>query len=142
MTIDEIIKKATIEFPRFLNLKEGEELLDYIAEKLPATIRYNASYTGLLNQGKSSKKYDPKISGSITSINTPMAFDNFESFLVLKNDISKIKSLQFILVPDWEIGDYRKEVIQLWGEVRNIIGEYFKKSKDREYEKTIRIHTN
>ena len=130
MSIDKLIEKTTIEFPRKLSLKGAEGLIDYIAEKLPANIHYNVSYHRSVipkEEDKGFSKQDGTVNIAATIMDTKksMAFDTCE-FNPSKEDSSNLSSIRFQLVPDWELFDYRPEVILLWDDVRRIVKDYFK----------------
>ncbi|GBE20134.1 MAG TPA: hypothetical protein ENG87_04845 [Candidatus Pacearchaeota archaeon] len=61
----------------------------------------------------------------ITCFRKPIAFDSFE-FTPSKKDSSKLASIQFNMVPDWELDEYRPEVRKLWRNVREVVKQYFK----------------
>jgi len=132
MSIDELLKKTTINFPRAINLEESEKLLEYISEKLPGNINYVITYyksffydemagkagnsTGTLN-----------INANIKNSKEIMAFDNM-GMLSSNEDVSKLSSIEFSKTPGWSIADYRPEIQRLWDNVRNIVDAYFKEN--------------
>lgn len=130
MSIDEVIEKSTINFPRALALKEAEELIEHLAKKLPANIHYKVSrHKSIGYQEKDERVLKQEgtvnISATVINIKEPMSFDVCE-FKPSMKDTSKLSSINFQLIPDYEIHDYRPEVIKLWGDVRKVVEDYFK----------------
>lgn len=130
MSIEEIIAKTTIELPRSLTLEEAEKLINYIAKELPGNINYNASYYNSVFHGPdngeiSKQKGTANMTAIVNSLGNLAVFDSFQ-FKPPEEDTSKFSTIRFQIVPDWELSDYRPEVRQLWDEVREIVGQYFK----------------
>ncbi len=127
MSIDELIKKATIDFPRALNLEEAEKLINHLAENLPARIDYTITSNKMIivDPGEEIFKQEGtvKITANITHSTKPNAFDSCE-FNPHGQDSSKLSSMKFQLTPGWELSDYRPEVQQLWEDVRKVVTYY------------------
>lgn len=132
MSIEEIVEKTRIELPMPLSLKGAEKLLYYLAEELPANVSYQIShhksiYRPFRESGRKILKQDGTIviSGSISNLEKPFAFDFFQFRASDKGDTSKLSVIRFNLVPDWELSDYRPEVIKLWDDVKEKVRQYF-----------------
>ena len=134
MSIDEIVEKTTIELPMSLSLKGAEKLLYYLAKELPANVSYQilhhkSIYRPFRESGRKILKQDGTIviSGSISNLEKPLAFDFFQLQASDKgrDDTSKLSVIKFNLVPGWELSEYRPEVIKLWDNVRVKVGQYF-----------------
>jgi len=133
---EEVIKGSTIRFPRGLTFKEGEQLLKYIASYLPADVDYVASYHKsfiheLENQWTNEvNSIGPKtynIRGKIISRKKAMAFDSFEGIFDITNE--PFMGIKFTPIPGYNLNEHRKEVIELWDDVRNLIRIYFETHK-------------
>ncbi|MBU1199895.1 MAG: hypothetical protein KKF46_02960 [Nanoarchaeota archaeon] len=127
MTIEKIIEKATINFPKPLCLKATEELLKYIAESISANINYHAGYFNNLNNKEGIVTSDMgtiNITGTITRLSNPIAFDSFEIF-PYRNDTTKADKMQFTMVPAWDLTDYQEQNLELWEDVRTVVDKYF-----------------
>ncbi len=133
MSIDEIVEKTTIELPMPLSLKGAEKLLYYLAEEMPANLIYQilhrkSIYRPFRESGRKILKQDGTIviSGSISNLEKPFAFDSFQLQASDEDrDTSKLSVIRFNLVPGWELSEYRPEVIELWGQVRKKVRQYF-----------------
>jgi hypothetical protein len=129
MELQDIINKATIEFPRPLNLKESNKLLKYISKNLPGNVNSNIEQhkVWLYDKEKNKSRKDNgtlKIYCNINNSNKPDEFDSMvlESW---KEDSSYIGSIKFKVDDD----DQRvyKRVFPLWDNVRDIVNDYFRK---------------
>jgi len=133
MLIEEILKRSTIELPGSLTLKEAENLIDYLAEKLPAYVDYHISHhkSILHSPGEGVLKQDGtvKISVNVTNLEKPFAFDNFEFRASDQSeDTSRLSVIRFQLVNGRKLFEYRPEVRELWDQVREKVGQYFGES--------------
>ena len=126
MTLEEIIKQTSIEFPKEINLSEAEKLIRYIAQNLSVEIRYNSENHIIISQ-KYLKDNFSEINGSINSLKNKMAFDSFRFEQSQKNH-SKFTKIKFQTIPRYKINEYRTEVKELWNNVRNVVNNYFLKS--------------
>src|SRR3989344_7932877 len=128
MTIDEVISEAEIQFPTLLSRKEAEELLMYIAVKLPGRVHYRTQYSRSIDPNDCSELQTEgralKINGDISRVGSPMAFDTFY-IEPSEEDTSKLRMMKFQLVPGWELGEYRPEIKQLWEDTRGLVDAYF-----------------
>ena len=131
MTIDEVISEAEIQFPTLLSRKEAEELLMYIAVKLPGSVHYRTHYSRFVDPNDCSELQIEgralKINGDISRVGSPMAFDTFY-IEPSEEDTSKLEIMKFQLVPGWELGDYRPEIRGLWNDTRRLIDAYFEET--------------
>lgn len=131
MTLEEVIKKSRIVLPKNINTYEAEKIIKYLAKKLPAEINYEISCSKFLNYDKdfrfNTKTSSTKINGRIDYLNSiPLGSDNFE-FEKSQKDMLKFKTIQFQIVPGWELSDYRPEIKQLWDKTREVVNNYFLK---------------
>jgi hypothetical protein len=129
MSIDELAKKMTIDFPRPVSRVGAEVLLSYIAGKLPGRVNGKIDY--FINyifdpeeKDVSEDKGTLSIVATLVRDKNVMASDAFES-KPWKQDTSYISGITFQRVPDWDLPDYRKEVQELWDDIRKIIGNFF-----------------
>ena len=141
MTVDELVEdniigRSTINFPRGLKFKEGENLLEYIAIFLPANVMYRISYNrGFIHEIEELRENkvnaigpeNYKISGRINSRKKAMAFDSFEGIFDRTNE--PFMGIKFTPIPGYNLNEHRKEVIELWDNVRNLIRIYFEAHK-------------
>jgi len=128
MALDEVLQKAKIEFPRAIGIENAKELLLYISEKLPGRVNFNTKQYQSAGYNEEEKKNKMEngtleISGNIIPSKDPMEFDTFQ-LKPWEEDTSYVSSLEFQLVPDWEIRDYYR-VEPLWNNVRKIVDDYF-----------------
>ena len=131
MSLETLINKSTVKFPRPLSLKETEKLFSYLTKNLPARITYHADYLMNLRNEDNRVCKDPgtaSISGTI-SIDTSHAFDGFES-KEYSEDATKISAIKFILTPGYDIEEeYTQDVRSLWNSVKEKVSDYFSQSK-------------
>jgi len=131
MTIDEVISEAEIQFPISLSRSGAEELLRYIAVKLPGRVHYRTHYSRFIDPNDCSEPQTEgralKINGDISRVGSPMAFDTFY-IEPSEEDTSKLEIMKFQLVPGWELGDYRPEVRELWADTRRLVNAYFEET--------------
>ncbi|MEK6879925.1 MAG: hypothetical protein AABY22_09975 [Nanoarchaeota archaeon] len=129
MTIEEVVKKSTIKFPKNMSLNQAESLIVYIAKKLPAIVNYTISQQITDGYYTDSKEFfrskgTAKIRGARNQSTKPFTFDSFTFKHSVRNN-STFSLMQFELTPDWELSEYRPEVRKLWDDIRKIINEYF-----------------
>jgi len=119
-----------------LELPEFKKLLRYVATNLPGDINYKVSYfENLIHRNPQSKYHlavrengTVSVGGTIRHLHVPTAFDQFGT-LPDEEDSSRIKAVRFNMVPGWELQDYRKEVVALWGDVAGYARIYFVDAK-------------
>ncbi len=136
MTLEDVLAKSEIIFPRFLNLDEMNGLLEYYNTKGKIAVRYQLTMQHDLGIPlPPSKTEDPldlrnfyllTLSGRITSLQDHYALDSFE---VLGQHEQGIKGLRFQLIPGYELNEYRPEVVALWNKVKTLTEKYFKSEK-------------
>ena len=131
MTIDEVISEAEIQFPISLSRSGAEELLRYIAVKLPGRVHYRTHYSRFIDPNDCSELQIEgralKINGDISRVGSPMAFDTFY-IEPSEEDTSKLEIMNFPLVPGWELRQYRPEVRELWADTRRLVNAYFEET--------------
>jgi hypothetical protein len=126
--IEEIIEATTIKFPRPIDREDSENLLGYLAKKLPGNISGKVEYyisfnhPNLINDGVLKEEGTLKISGVITSYD-PLVFDTFES-KPWNDDTTYISEIAFSM-GNGNLSEYNQEKRQLWGNVRELVGQYF-----------------
>ncbi len=125
-------QKATILFPRGLDLKESEVLLSYIALNMPADISYKVSqHKDLITQSVSELGQLKNISGSFElggTIKSGAIIGSFDSFNVkseYRNSNANVYSLDFWPIPGYSLQEHRKEVRDLWDDTRKVIKRHF-----------------
>jgi|SRR3989344_1912032 len=128
MTLDTLTQISRIEFPQPLTLKRTKGLLKYLAINLPAEIRYTTESLETIYyipEEFKTKRHQGSvsISGNIHDVRNH-TLDYF-STKHAECDTSRIKGLQFQLVPEWDLEEYRPEVRQLWQNVRTQVQNYF-----------------
>lgn len=120
-TLDDVIKRSTVEFPRALSLTGIKCLFRAMEVALQAEVTLDVSYT----------LRDHVSSYSNLSINGKIKFggsdkyvsDSFESYNSNSSN-DRIKGIRFRSIPGYKLGEHRKEVVTLWDKVR----EYVKKN--------------
>jgi hypothetical protein len=130
MAIDEVIDRATINFPGHLNLRNAERLLQYISENLPGNVHYfienHNNFLYDREKGKPVKDRGTlKISANFSDSKEALYFDTAQLEPWSKNT-SYVSSMRFQMIPGWELLDYSR-VLPLWDNVRKLVGEYFDK---------------
>lgn len=132
MAIDDVLEKATIEFPRKLDLRNAENLLKSIAKDLHGNVRYtiseqkNIGYHIIESQDFQEKTINIQVNGSIDTKNFVLGPFKLRT---AENNYSSFSGINFQITPGWDIEDYRPEVIKLWDDVRKVVTNYFKKNK-------------
>lgn len=144
MSIEEVIKHTTIEFPRLINLRESEKLIDYLAKKMPADIDYNLSFhkeicNDRCRKGTFIADTDVDITATIRgdtryfpaseSCQFKKSIDRPELFAINKLSGIKLSAIKFVVIPNYELHNYSQETKCLWSKVRNVVKEYFSLKK-------------
>ena len=139
MTLEEVMEKSRIEFPKAISLKEAEDLLNYLAENLPADIKYHLGQNKSILHGND--EHISQYQGSV-NITANIACLKIRQFLIVSDscelkshfqdinqfqDTSKFSEMQFQVIPGYNLAEHRPEIVQLWTEVRTVVTEYFKK---------------
>jgi len=126
MSLEEVLDKSKIDFPKGLNLEQIEDLLKYLAEKLRADIIYNPSYHKSITPVEGRVKISD---GSFNISGTISLGGRFDSFTMDSNCVSegiyKVRKLEFNRTPGWKIDNYREEIRKLWDDVREAVRGYF-----------------
>jgi len=127
-SLDDMLKKSTIRFPEPLAVNETRKLLGYIAKTLPANINYHtAQHFSIYAENKRvvSEPGTLSVTGTIRSLKESMAFDSFSS-VPSDEDIARISSLRFSLIPGYELSEHDAEVVKLWKDVKTLAEAYFR----------------
>ncbi|MEK6885468.1 MAG: hypothetical protein AABX17_00720 [Nanoarchaeota archaeon] len=124
-----LIQRATIRFPRAVSLNETEDVLKFVAKKLPANVNWTSQYYKNIFHTPERKflteSGSVSLTAMITSLKTPFAVDTFET-LRFDRDSSRIEGLRATLIPGYDlISEYRSEAVQLWDNVRKQTKAYF-----------------
>lgn len=132
--LQEILEMATIRFPEEIGLEEAQEMVYYVLKKLPGRAHYHCGYH--MSAGKSfeydsfySQRGTVDIAGMITR-EDGSAFDGFNGIISRGEDTSKFAGMRFSVVPGWDLSEYRREVLNLWSDVRKYVNEYFQEKKN------------
>jgi hypothetical protein len=130
MSLDEVLEKTTIEFPRPINREEAEKLLLYIAKNLQADVRSIIKYRLTYYHDEIHKYITEdggtlRIDATVSSLKTPALFDSFHSE-PHERDRSYISEIVFGRVPGWELANYGEEKVKFWDDVRVVVNKYFK----------------
>lgn len=129
MSVDELTKKTTIEFPRPIGREHAEKMLCYISSHLPGDVNGKVEY--FINYRCDSKKKDSlEEKGTLTlfvNVNNSKKIPSFDTFVSSpwKEDSSLISKIEFQKIPGFELSEYRPEVIELWDDVRKVVNKYF-----------------
>ena len=123
MSIEEAIERGTIKFPFAISLEKTEQLLQYVAKNLPADIHYKASYHGQFSH-EECQDGSVSLSGTINHLEPSSSFDSFESILS-QQDYTMISGIRFIMIPGYDLDEYRQEAVELWDQVRTEVEKYF-----------------
>ena len=129
MTIEEIMKKTIIKFPRPIGRKDSENLFCYLSGKLPANISGKVEYFKSFrydekNESVVEENGTLKLTATIYSLKDGTVCDYLES-RPWDEDTSLISAIAFHMVPGWESSDYRPKVQKFWDQVRGLVNKYF-----------------
>lgn len=130
MAIEEVLKKATIEFKSPLSLEQTGMLLDYIGNNLPARISSKTEiYEERFKDGKTKvqmkKRGTVKILGTIVNTSKLASFSSFET-ISYSEDSSQLKGIRFQTIPGYDLKEHRHEEVRLWRDVKKQAANYFK----------------
>lgn len=125
---EELMEKATINFPKEISLPEAEKLIKYIVKEFPANIKYDLS-----THKSISYNFDKKIVKNCRTseincdINTFGKFRAFDSFKFTKSGkySSKFTNIEFQTIHGYGLSKYGPEIKQIWDEVRKVVDNYF-----------------
>ena len=130
-SVDEVLTRTKIPFREPLSLEQTEQLMDYIARNLPANVNYHAGYFKKIypwSDGRiSSDLGTVDLEGMIRSKRELMGFDSFRS--EHGRNTSQIVAIQFITIPEYELYEYRPEVVRLWNDVGAMVSKFFDERK-------------
>ena len=140
MTLDEIMERATISFPRPLQAEQVRELFAYfwtvgaveVSYEIGTGERIGNRFKNYITSERAGQKAVPtsvSVNGTVHDTNGP-TFDRFEGEQELIGEESKpyISKIQFQLVHGWKLHEYRTEVLQLWDKTRELVGKYFREN--------------
>ncbi|GEM_PF-3399407 len=138
MSLEDVLAKSEIIFPRSLELDDMKELLEHyntegrLAVFYQLTSKYDLGYPllpiGVENPLDLREESVSSLNGRITDPNSPFAYDSFETEILTLDDEDStrvFKKLKFGLIPGYELSEYRPEVIALWDKTRILTSEYF-----------------
>ena len=128
MPIEEVIERSTITFERPLPIEDFRVMLQYVARHLPSEIEYDTRMyrTIILNpegEGVIPRNGAVRVEGTIRSVENPVASDFFKTSHSVES-ITMIESIKFIGIPGYELNEYPEARLQLWDDVRKLVGEY------------------
>lgn len=129
MSIDEILNRATINFPKPISFANTEKLLLSISEGIRGEVHYSLDTPKSFIYNQEEKKSRITLKDRmikqiyIKDINN----HSFESAKMIMSDekSSEFSSMRFEIIPGYNLPDYRKETLQLWDDVREIVERYF-----------------
>lgn len=128
MSLEEVIKRSTIEFLRPQELEAVKFLLSEITKNLPGRINYQITqYKTLLPESHGFSEHEGTVilAGMIVNTKNPTAFDSFQT-VHSREETSEIKAIRFNLIPGYnELSDYREEVVKLWDDTRKIVEKFY-----------------
>ena len=133
-----VLERATINFPRNLDIGELTKLFAFVHEKGNLEIKYNLilERTWFYDHESKVSKYGerPKdVSGNINTIilnttgSTPFTAESFSCNRNYNDDGKIYSNLSFNTIPGYDIEEHKKETVELWDNVKKIVEEYFKK---------------
>jgi len=131
MSIDQVLKETIIELPKSLSIDETEKLMEYLANQLQGDIQYKVAYGKSIihgSEGEGLLKLDGSVGVSANIKSYRNGARDWFSCEPDEIDMSKISVIKFNMVPGWDLPEYikyRKEVVELWREVRNLVTQYF-----------------
>lgn len=124
---DKIYDKLTINFPEGLNLKQSENLLEYIVRKLKADLKYGGIYHKSIDHTEEGLK----IKDGSFSLNVHISLlanaKKSEHFTIENSeDVSENEAgkLEFLTDPESDIDDYEEE-FRVCADVREVVERYF-----------------
>lgn len=125
--LDTILERATIKFPKPLDKDHAIDLLYFIEHKLPGRrIDYIVESHHSIGKDVEKSIREIKISGKIVAYHRNFAFADFRlNNEEVTDDPSYLSSLQFDLVPSWNLSDYGTDRLELWSKVKKLVAEYF-----------------
>ena len=118
--LEKVMKETTINFARPLDFRGVNKMLKYVGDNLPGTVSFQASYNRSVGEGLDGKIGSMKFGGMISDYSKSRAFDSFEI-----SGCPEVTSMNFFMVPGWDLEEYRVEVRELWTSVRGTIEKYF-----------------
>ena len=126
--LEDLIEKSTINLgiTGFTDLSDVENLLRYIAERLPGRIDYKASYRkNLSSSPKEASEGEKGLDGGISRIGKDYEFTFFSMTYELSN--RRFTEIKFQTIPGYSLEEHRPGERQLWGDVRGVVEEYIQK---------------
>ncbi|HLC56751.1 MAG TPA: hypothetical protein VJJ23_05940 [Candidatus Nanoarchaeia archaeon] len=137
--MEELVKRATIKFPKSLSSEEFEGLLKYVVKNSSTRISYKKQVTCLMSDAYShiggintsgeveiailGNKYEGNIYHYSKSGTTTIPFRSKpagKGAITMRNTIS----LDFITTPDYDIEEHKAEVA-VWDDIRKLVTQYF-----------------
>ncbi len=125
MTIDELVKRTTIDFKRRFIRSEAEDMLKQLSMKIGggARIAYSVKYFNGFNNGEEDRG-SFEISGMISIIGKAIG-EPFSFITSSFRDSCVVSGLQFQIIPGYDsLAEYKPETLALWDETRRAVAEY------------------
>jgi hypothetical protein len=130
MTLDEILKRATIPFPEPLEIEGIDRFIEHLAHYLQARINYSVKKDGNANALRGGVYLTETTSISLEgTITTSDASDSFSSGRDIAQSRLQIHQLQFSIIPGYQLQEYRPATIVLWDRTREVVNNYFEQKK-------------
>jgi hypothetical protein len=133
MELNDVFARPTITFPEIISFAGVEGLLIYISEHLKVDVHYSLdtpkSFIYDDNDKKSKLVLKDRVMGDIL-----IKDRKNNSLYSVKLGSQKENSLEFSFMRfDMEnggnISNYKKETLEFWDDIRDIVNDYFKKEK-------------
>ncbi len=124
--LDELVSKATIEFPKPIGLKEAKALFAYMVKQSGAIldIGYTVEESRRISANDSAIGdwvLSRKASGTISERIPPFGHDSFR----LENEGAQFSALKFVTIPGYSLEEHSEHTRKFWDRVRAYVDGYF-----------------
>ena len=130
MSVNELIERTTINFPRDISLDEARELLTYLAKNLPARMQYGKSQDFIIDSDEegSVREIPGTISlgGLMTSTDPDSLANEGFRFTHSDRDVTRAGEFRFSPIPGYDLEEHTPHSIKFWDDTREKIEEYFR----------------
>lgn len=138
---DEVMERATIEFPEPLNLDSVEELFVYLTEQMDHcsvdyTLKLHKNVGSVIEKEEDEGEQDEQGKSDADEGLLSIAIHGFVrkrfgalganfSCIGSDNDPLQICGMRFLTIPGYELKEHRKDEVAVWDEVRENVNNYF-----------------